>query len=87
MKNQNSKSKVTKRKLSKCKEVCRTYNDIQYAYCDYLQTDDSVVEFRCNVILNDFYIEGKYSTDFVCTKEKAQLFQRDVLKIVVFKIP
>lgn len=77
MKKQNSKSKVTKRKLSKCKEVCRTYNDIQYAYCDYLQADSSIVEFQCNVILTDFSIEGAYSTDFVCTKANGDMMVRE----------
>ena len=77
MKNQNSKSKVTKRKLSKCKEVCRTYNDIQYAYCDYLQADSSIIEFQCNVLLTDFSIEGKYSTDFVCTKTNGDMMVRE----------
>ena len=77
MKNQNSKSKVTKRKLSKCKDVCRTYNDIQYAYCDYLQADNSIIEFQCNVILSDFSVEGTYSTDFVCIKANGDVMVRE----------
>ena len=36
MRNRNSQVRTTKRKLSKCNGVCRTYNAIQYAYADIL---------------------------------------------------
>ena len=40
MRNQNSKVRTTKRKLSKCEGVCRTYSALQYAYADILEKND-----------------------------------------------
>ena len=68
MRNKSSNVRTTKRKLSKCKDVCRTYSTIQYAYADMLENDSSVAEFICNVVLTDFDIEGTYTTDFLITK-------------------
>ena len=56
MKKKNFKGRCEKRSLGKCKEVCRTYSPIQYAYADLLETDESVAEFRCNVMLDGLKI-------------------------------
>ena len=77
MRNQNSKVRTTKRKLSKCKGVCRTYSALQYAYADILEKDDSVASFRCNVTLTDFEIDGAYTTDFVITNVEGELAVRE----------
>ena len=42
MKKKNFKGRCVKRKLDKCEEICRTYNPIQYAYADVLETDSSI---------------------------------------------
>ena len=47
------KGRCEKRVLSKCKEVCRTYDPIQAAYAEMLQENDEVREFHCNVPLDD----------------------------------
>lgn len=51
MRKVNYKSRCTKRKLSKCKEVCRTYDEIQMKVADMLQATDDIKAFRCNVCL------------------------------------
>ena len=77
MRNQNSKVRTTKRKLSKCEGVCRTYSALQYAYADILEKDHSVVSFRCNVILTDFEEDGTYTTDFVITNDRGDMAVRE----------
>jgi len=71
-----SKGRCEKRVLSKCKEVCRTYDPIQSAYADRLQVDDSVREFQCNVQLDD----GVHMTDFVCVKTDGELMVRECVQ-------
>ena len=44
-------AKVTKRMLSKCEGVCRTYDAIQYAYATLLSQAEGVQSFRVNVLL------------------------------------
>ena len=68
MRNQNSKVRCEKRKMSKCKDVVKTYNAVQYAFADVLEKDESIKEFVCNFPLTDFPItDGKYTSDFYCT--------------------
>ena len=77
MRNKNSNTQVIKRKLDKCKGICRTYNDIQYQYADLLEQDESVVEFRCNVVLDDFELNGTFTTDFLITKSNGDILIRE----------
>lgn len=51
MRNSNNKPRSKKLSLSKCPGVCRTYSDLQLAYAQQLQADESIAEFRCNVPL------------------------------------
>ena len=67
---------MKKRMLDKCKDVCRTYDAIQYAYADILSDCSDIVEFRCNVFLEGLE-EGEYTTDFVCTKLGGDLMVRE----------
>ena len=52
MRKKGFKGRCEKRVLGKSKEVCRTYDAIQYACADRLQEDDGVQEIRCNVPLD-----------------------------------
>ena len=63
MRKKNFKGRCEKRMLDKCKDVCRTYDAIQYAYADILSDCSDIVEFRCNVFLKGLE-EGEYTTDF-----------------------
>ena len=70
------KGRCEKRTLVKCKDICRTYNPIQYALGDMLSKDEDIVEIRCNVLLEGF-MEGDYSSDFVCKKKNGDLMVRE----------
>ena len=78
MRKANYKGKCQKRSLSKCKEVCRTYDSIQSAFADVLEHREDVVEFSCNVLLDGLDI-GEYTTDFVCTKANGEMMVRECL--------
>ena len=76
MRKKNFKGRCTKRQMSKCTEVCRTYDPIQFAFADLLENDDCVREYRCNVPLDGLKI-GEYTSDFVCTKTNGEVFVRE----------
>ena len=76
MRKQSYKGRCEKRSLPKCQGICKTYDAIQSAYADMLQNDDSISEFRCNVLMDDLDI-GDYTTDFVCTKSNGDLMIRE----------
>ena len=79
MRNQNSKVRVIKRKLSKCKEVCRTFSPLQYSFADKLEQNPNVIEFRCNVQLVGLELDGVYTTDFVITKADGDTAVRECI--------
>ena len=73
MRKKNFKGRCEKRTISKCDEVCRTFDPIQYAYADVLQANEEIKEIRCNVPL-----DGKeYTSDFVCVKTDGDLLVRE----------
>lgn len=72
----NFKGRCEKRTLSKCKDICRTYDAIQYSYAGILQNNAEIKEIRCNVPLNGLDI-GDYTTDFVCVKNDNALMVRE----------
>lgn len=76
MKKKGYKWRCEKRSLPKCQGVCKTYDAIQYAYADILQSDSTIQEFRFNVILNGLS-EGEYTTDFVCIKVSGELMVKE----------
>ena len=73
MRKKNYKGRCEKRILSKCKGVCRTYDEIQSAYADILQNSDEIKEFQCNVELDSL----DYTTDFLCTAIDDDLMVRE----------
>lgn len=75
MRKKNFKGRCEKRTLSKSKEVCRTYDPIQYAYADILQNNDNIKEIQCNVLI--VVPEGEYTSDFVCTKTNNDIMVRE----------
>lgn len=78
MRRKNVKDRCEKRTIPKCKEICKTYDDIQFAAADYLISLSDVAEIRCNVLMNGLLIEGKeYTSDFVCTKTNGYLMVRE----------
>ena len=79
MRKQNYKGRCEKRTLSKCKEVCKTYDPIQNVYADVLEQNPMIEEIRCNVPLDDLDT-GEYMSDFVCVKENGDLMVRECVK-------
>ena len=75
----NFKGRCRKRILKKCKDVVRTYNEIQAAYADVLELDERITEFQCNVMLDGLDI-GDYSSDFVCVKKDGDLMVRECVE-------
>lgn len=76
MRRKNYKGRCEKRTLSKCQDVCRTYDAIQTAYAEVLQECEEVKEIRCNVPLDGLEI-GEYTSDFVCVKPDGDLMVRE----------
>ena len=79
MRKKNFKGRCEKRTISKCEEVCRTFDSIQYAYADALQASEDIKEIRCNVPL-DGLPDGEYTSDFVCTKTNGDLLVRECVE-------
>lgn len=67
MRSKNYKGKCVKRCLPKFTSVCKTYDDVQEAYATKLSTDASIVEIRGNVLLDELFEDGEYTSDFVIT--------------------
>lgn len=73
MRKKNYKGRCEKRAISKCKDVCRTFDPIQSAYADVLQDNKGIMEICCNVPLDGL----EYTTDFVCVKTNGDLLVRE----------
>lgn len=76
MRKKGFKGRCEKRKLAKCREVCRTYDSIQAAYAEVLQANDEVREIQCNVPLDD----GEHMTDFLCEKTDGEMMVRECVQ-------
>lgn len=79
MRKKNFKGRTEKRKLSKCEDVCRTFDAIQYAYADLLNDSADIKSFRVNVLLDGLDI-GEYTSDFVCVKVDNDLMVRECVE-------
>lgn len=79
MRKKGYKGRCEKKSLSKCKEVCRTYDPLQSKYADMLEESPDIQEIRCNVLLEGL-TEGEYTSDFVCTKENGDLMVRECVQ-------
>ena len=73
------KGRCIKKTLSKCKEICRTYDSIQSIYAEKLEESPEIQEIRCNVPLEGLE-EGEYTSDFVCIKTNGDLMVRECLQ-------
>ena len=79
MRRKNYKGRCEKRTLTKCQDVVRTYDEIQYAYADVLERNGEVKSYQCNVVL-DGIEEDAYTSDFVCVKNDGDLMVRECVK-------
>ena len=76
MRKANYKGRCTKRKLTKCHDICRTYDDLQTKFADILQSDQNIKDFRCNVLLEGVEC-NQYTSDFVATKNDGAIMVRE----------
>lgn len=76
MRKKGFKGRCEKRKVGKCKEICRTYDPIQSKYADILQEREDVGEIRCNVPLDGC----EYTSDFVCVRVNGDLMVRECVQ-------
>lgn len=76
MKKKNYKGRCVKRAVPKSKEICKTYNDIQFKFLDVLQESEQVKEIMCNVpiVLSEL---GEYTTDFLYVKSNGEYSIRE----------
>lgn len=79
MRKKGYKGRCEKRMLSKCKDICRTYDPIQFSYAEILEQSDDVQVFQCNVLL-DGLSEGEYTSDFVCIKADGDMMIRECVQ-------
>lgn len=76
MRKKNFKGRCEKRVINKCEGVCRTYDAVQSACVELLQTDEGITKIQCNVLLDGLEM-GAYTSDFVCTKADGDLMVRE----------
>lgn len=76
MRKKNYKGRCEKLSVSKSKEVCRMYSEIQKKYLAMLQDNAEIQEIRCNVLLDGLEI-GEYTSDFVCVKTGGDFMVRE----------
>lgn len=70
------KGRCVKKRISKCKEVVRCYDDIMLAFLDTVESTENIIEVYCNVLLDDFVL-GEYTTDFVYTLKSGETVVRE----------
>lgn len=76
MRKKNYKGRCEKLSVSKSKEVCRMYSEIQKKYLAMLQDNAEIQEIRCNVLVDGLEI-GEYTSDFVCVKTSGDFMVRE----------
>ena len=69
-------SKCVKMKLSKSNEVVKTFDNIQTAYAQILDKDETIKKIQCNVVLEGID-DGEFTSDFVCTKTDGDILVRE----------
>ena len=67
MKKVDYKGRCIKRQLSKFQDVCRSYSEMQDDYARFLQVNEEVASFSCNVRLQEDPETENYTSDFVIT--------------------
>ena len=77
MKKVDYKGRVIKRQLSKCKDICRSYSEIQDDYARFFYLYYDVKAFSCNVQLTDDSETESYTSDFVITLADGTLRVRE----------
>ena len=77
IRNRVQKGRCEKKKVSKCQEICKTYDKVQAACLDYLSGREDIVEIQCNVLLDGLEEDVEYTTDYLCKKTNGDLLVRE----------
>ena len=86
MRKKNYKGRCEKKYVSKCDSICKTYDPIQTAYVDLLDSNPDIDKIKCKVIL-DGDEAGEYMTDIVCTKSNGELLVRECVNMKILTRP
>ena len=78
MRKKNYKGRCEKLSVSKSKDVCRMYSELQKKYLYKLQEDNHIQEIRCNVLMDG--LDGEYTSDFICVKSGNDLMVRECIE-------
>ena len=78
MRKKNYKGRCEKLSVSKSKDVCRMYSELQKKYLYKLQDNEHIREIRCNVLMEG--LEGNYTSDFVCVTTGNDLMVRECVE-------
>ena len=78
MRKKNYKGRCEKLSVSKSKDVCRMYSELQKKYLYKLQDNEHIREIRCNVLMEG--LEGNYTSDFVCVTTWNDLMVRECVE-------
>ena len=76
MRIQKFKGRCVKKSFDKCTSVCKTYDELQLAYAEKLQSDNTIKRFSCNIPLDD----SEYMTDFLCVKNDNTIYVCECVK-------
>ena len=68
MKNRRSHYKTIKKKLNKCGGVFKAYSELQLRYGEKLDEDETILEIKANVVLEDSEVGNDFTSDFLCIK-------------------
>lgn len=79
MRKKDYKGRCEKRVLNKCKTLFKSYDPIQSAYADILESNMNVAEIQCNVPLDGEEME-EYMTDFLCTLLNGEMMVRECVE-------
>jgi len=75
MRSKNYKGRCTKKSLSKCKDIVKTYDKVQEVTAAMINADKHIITFQCNVPLDG--IDDEYTTDFLCKKDDGEYCVRE----------
>ena len=80
MRKKNYKGRCEKKYVSKCDSICKTYDPIQAAYVDLLDSNPGNDEIKCNVIL---------AIDTIAVENEVadNMYQRSELDYLIYNDP
>ena len=76
MRRKTPKTRCTKLKPEKSKDVVHLYDPLMVAYAKKLENDPNIVSFECNVPL-DGIEDDKFATDFLCKTADGEFIVRE----------